>query len=85
MLSQVLTLPGVVPESGSLASNLHDDWPIIEKVLQQALDQLNGMRKEEGRAMAAGTAGPRDNIAQASGRHQAARAARGQHLSRSPA
>src|SRR5271155_958516 len=30
MLSQVLTLPGVVPEPGGATGNLHDDWPIIE-------------------------------------------------------
>ena len=62
MLSQVLTLPGVVPEAGSLGSNLHDDWPIIEKVLQEALTQLNGMRKEDGRAMAQELLALRDNI-----------------------
>ncbi len=52
LLAQVLMLPGVVPESGSRTHQLHDDWPIIEKVLQQALEQLQGMRKDEGKAMA---------------------------------
>jgi uncharacterized protein (TIGR00255 family) len=51
ILSQVLTLPGVVPEAGSLAFKLHDDWSLIEKVLLEALGQLNAMRQEEGRAM----------------------------------
>src|SRR5262245_38194432 len=37
LMAQVLTLPGVVVEPGSLAYQLHDDWPIIEKVLVQAL------------------------------------------------
>jgi uncharacterized protein (TIGR00255 family) len=52
LLGQVLALPGVIPEPGSQAHQLHDDWPLIEKVLSQALDQLQAMRKEEGRAMA---------------------------------
>jgi uncharacterized protein (TIGR00255 family) len=52
LLGQVLTLPGVVPEPGSLAFRLHDDWPLLEKVLEEALGQLNRMRQDEGRAMA---------------------------------
>ena len=51
LLAQVLALPGVVPEAGSLAFKLHDDWPLIEKVLLEALGQLNAMRQDEGRAM----------------------------------
>src|ERR1700677_929639 len=62
LLPQVVTLPGVVPESASQSSNLDDDWPIIEKVLQEALDQLNGMRKEDGRAMAQELLTLRDTI-----------------------
>jgi uncharacterized protein (TIGR00255 family) len=53
LLSQVLTLPGVVSEAGSLLTErLHEDWPTIEKVLRQALDRLQKMRGEEGQAMA---------------------------------
>ena len=63
LMSQVLMLPGVVPESGSRTYQLHDDWPLIEKVLQQALDHLQGMRKEEGNAMAAELLSHRDAIA----------------------
>jgi uncharacterized protein (TIGR00255 family) len=63
LMSQVLTLPGVVPESGSRTYQLHDDWPTIEKVLQQALDHLQGMRKEEGDAMAQELLSHRDAIA----------------------
>jgi uncharacterized protein (TIGR00255 family) len=62
LLSQVLALPGVVPESAGQASKLDDDWPIIEKVLQTALDQLNGMRREDGRAMAQELLALRDTI-----------------------
>jgi uncharacterized protein (TIGR00255 family) len=63
LLGQVLSLPGVVPESGSQAFKLHDDWPLIEKVLLEALQQLNGMRQEEGRAMGQELLGFRDTIA----------------------
>lgn len=65
LLSQVLALPGVVPEPGSLAFQLHDDWPIIEKVLGQAIDNLQAMRQEEGKAMAQELLSHRDTI----GRH----------------
>src|SRR5207302_4462751 len=52
LLAQVLALPGVVPEPGSQGARLHDDWPIMEQVLQEALGRLQVMRQEEGRAMA---------------------------------
>lgn len=63
LLGQVLMLPGVVPESGSRTHQLHDDWPIIEKVLLQALEQLQGMRKDEGKAMGHELLAHRDLIA----------------------
>jgi uncharacterized protein (TIGR00255 family) len=63
ILSQVLTLPGVVPEPGSRTHQLHDDWPVIEKILVQALEQLQAMRKDEGQAMARELLSHRDVIA----------------------
>jgi uncharacterized protein (TIGR00255 family) len=62
LLSQVLMLPGVVPEGGSKTYQLHDDWPVIEKTLLAALEQLQGMRKEEGNAMAQELLSYRDAI-----------------------
>jgi uncharacterized protein (TIGR00255 family) len=62
MLSQVLTLPGVVPDPGNLSLSLHEDWPIIEKVLIQAVEQLQNMRLEEGKAMAQELLSYRDSI-----------------------
>jgi uncharacterized protein (TIGR00255 family) len=62
LLSQVLQLPGVVPEAGSRTYQLHEDWPVIEKVLQQALEQLQIMRKEEGNAMSQELLCHRDTI-----------------------
>jgi uncharacterized protein (TIGR00255 family) len=63
LMSQVLTLPGVVAEPGSLAFQLHEDWPVIEKVLEQGIANLQTMRREEGRAMAEELLGYRDAIA----------------------
>jgi uncharacterized protein (TIGR00255 family) len=52
LASQVLALPGVVPESAILSFNQEEDWPLIERVLVQAVERLQAMRLEEGRAMA---------------------------------
>jgi uncharacterized protein (TIGR00255 family) len=51
LLGQVLALPGVVADPGLQSGNLLDDWPLIEKVLSQALHRLQQMRTEEGKAM----------------------------------
>ncbi len=63
LMAGVLALPGVVVEPGSLTFQLHEDWPIIEKVLGQALGHLQTMRQEEGRAMAQEFLSHRDIIA----------------------
>jgi uncharacterized protein (TIGR00255 family) len=52
LLGQVLALPGVVPEPGDATLSLEDDWPVFERVLEEALGRLQAMRQEEGRAMA---------------------------------
>jgi uncharacterized protein (TIGR00255 family) len=63
LLGQVLALPGVVPEPGQSTAQLHDDWPVLEKVLTEALDRLQTMRVEEGKAMAQELLAHRDHIA----------------------
>jgi uncharacterized protein (TIGR00255 family) len=63
LLAQVLTLPGVAPEPASASLNLEEDWPVLERVLEQALERLQAMRQEEGRAMASELLGLRDHIA----------------------
>jgi uncharacterized protein (TIGR00255 family) len=63
LMAQVLALPGVVPEPGSVALNLEDEWPLIEDVLGKALAKLQAMRQEEGRAMAQELLQLRDAIA----------------------
>jgi uncharacterized protein (TIGR00255 family) len=64
LFGQVLALPGVVLEPGSLTLHLDDDWPVIEKVLAQALERLQAMRHEEGQAMAQELRAHRDAIAE---------------------
>ncbi|HJT76832.1 MAG TPA: YicC/YloC family endoribonuclease [Gemmataceae bacterium] len=63
LLAQVLALPGVVPEPGTASLSLEEDWPLFERVLEQALARLQSMRQEEGRAMAQELLQQRDHIA----------------------
>jgi uncharacterized protein (TIGR00255 family) len=51
LLAQALALPGVAPEPGGVGHDIHEDWPIVERVLEEALARLQAMRQEEGRAM----------------------------------
>lgn len=62
LLGQVLTLPGVVPEPGSMGFAFHEDWQVIEQTLTKALTGLQGMRQEEGKAMAQELLSLRDEI-----------------------
>jgi uncharacterized protein (TIGR00255 family) len=52
ILPSLLALPGVAAEPATASLNLQDDWPVLEKVLDQALNRLQTMRQEEGKAMA---------------------------------
>src|SRR5262249_22539417 len=52
LLTQALALPGVVAEAASLPLKMEGEWPLIERVLEEAVGRLNAMRQEEGRAMA---------------------------------
>lgn len=63
LLGQVLSLPGVVPEPGSSSLDLEQEWPLIRRVVEEALSRLQSMRQEEGRAMAAELLTLRDGIA----------------------
>ncbi len=61
--SQVLSLPGVVPEAAVNDYQAEGEWPPIERVLEAALEKLQAMRLEEGRAMARELLDNRDHIA----------------------
>ena len=63
LLAQVLALPGVVPEPGNTTFRSDEEWPLLERVLEEALSRLQAMRQEEGRAMAQEFLQYRDSIA----------------------
>lgn len=50
-IENLLLLPGVVNEKRSDPEVAEADWPVIERTLREALDNLSKMRREEGRAM----------------------------------
>ena len=52
LLAGVLDLPGVAPEPAHFGAPPEDEWPQVERTLDDALRRLDAMRKEEGRAMA---------------------------------
>jgi uncharacterized protein (TIGR00255 family) len=63
LIGHVLALPGVVPEPGNAVFDFDAEWPLIEKVLEQAIQKLQAMRQEEGRAMEQELLQNRDQIA----------------------
>jgi uncharacterized protein (TIGR00255 family) len=63
ILAQVLALPGVVPDPAVGGFRMDEEWPIIERVLEEALGRLQTMRLEEGRAMSQELLQYRDQIA----------------------
>jgi uncharacterized protein (TIGR00255 family) len=63
VLAPLLALPGVVPEPGDTLMHLEEDWPLIERVLEEAVGRLQAMRQEEGRAMAQELLQHRDYVA----------------------
>jgi uncharacterized protein (TIGR00255 family) len=52
-LESLLMLPGVVEESPVQAVTALEDWPLIREALEAAIERMDQMRLEEGRAMAA--------------------------------
>jgi uncharacterized protein (TIGR00255 family) len=50
-VGHLLALPGVVIEPEMAAANPGSDWPVVERVLEEALAKLQVMRQEEGRSM----------------------------------
>jgi uncharacterized protein (TIGR00255 family) len=68
LLAQALALPGVVAEPGNVAFAMEEEWPLLERVLEEALSRLQAMRQEEGRVMAQELLQHRDQIAAHLGR-----------------
>jgi len=50
-IESLLMLPGVVEEDAWRRLETSEDWPLIEGVLREAVDNLNDMRSVEGQAM----------------------------------
>jgi len=48
----LLGLPGVVEEASPRSRNLESEWPVIARAVEEAMQRLGQMRREEGRAMA---------------------------------
>ncbi|QEL17247.1 YicC/YloC family endoribonuclease [Limnoglobus roseus] len=52
LLAALLALPGIAPEAGSRTAVPEEEWPLVERVLHEALTKLDAVRRDEGRAMA---------------------------------
>lgn len=50
-LGTLLQLPGVVAEQADASVDADADWPVICRVIEEALANLQGFRTEEGRSM----------------------------------
>ncbi len=50
-LTDFLMLPGVVVEHDDARANAEEDWPLVERVIRQALGQLDEFRQREGASM----------------------------------
>ena len=50
-ISAVLTLPGVAVDPSRRSADAQSDWIVIQRVLRQAVEKLQGFRAEEGRSM----------------------------------
>ncbi len=53
LMTAALTLPGVMPEPRHLGSPPDEEWPLVRATLESALEKLDAMRAEEGRATSA--------------------------------
>src|SRR5262249_58063871 len=63
LLGHAVALPGVAAEPGAASLDLEEEWPLMERVLEEALGRLQAMRLEEGKAMAQELLQHRDAIA----------------------
>lgn len=63
LMAQALALPGVVPEPTLGGLNVEEEWPFFEAALEQAVQRMQQMRLDEGRAMANQLMQLRDQIA----------------------
>lgn len=52
-LDSLLLLPGVVEENLAATACAEEDWPLVRETLEAALENMDRMRQDEGRAMGA--------------------------------
>src|SRR5262249_55021649 len=52
MMARAVALPGVAPEPGMAEIDTEHEWPLLERVLEDAVTNLQSMRREEGSRMA---------------------------------
>lgn len=52
-LATLLLLPGVVQDKSAAVNRAEQDWPLVQEILTKAVENLERMRAEEGRAMGA--------------------------------
>jgi uncharacterized protein (TIGR00255 family) len=52
MMARAVALPGVAPEPGMAQIDTEHEWPLLERVLEDAVKNLQSMRQEEGSRMA---------------------------------
>lgn len=50
-LTDFLSLPGVISEHDDGSTDVEAEWPVVQRVLKQALSQLNEFRQKEGASM----------------------------------
>lgn len=62
LMAHAAVLPGVAPEPGLASLHADEDWPVIERTLDDALARLQEMRQEEGKRMADELLALRDHI-----------------------
>ncbi|HLW64853.1 MAG TPA: YicC/YloC family endoribonuclease [Gemmataceae bacterium] len=63
LLPEAVHLPGVAPEPGLASFQAEEEWPILERVLEEAVGRFQKMRQDEGQHMAQELLALRDRIA----------------------
>src|SRR5262249_47436163 len=62
LLAEAVNLPGVAPEPGLASFQPEQEWPLLERVLEEAVARLQKMRQDEGQHMAQELLALRDHI-----------------------
>lgn len=62
LMARAVALPGVAPEAGTADVDTDQEWPVLERVLEDAIVRLQAMRREEGSRMARELLAMRDHV-----------------------